>query len=67
MRKRVFNWQGQGFVYLGLEGKAGEALDQQSKALFARPRTSFAPSAYPLRKTSCAPACSAARGTHVTR
>ena len=36
MRKRVSNWQGQGFVYLGLEGKAGEPLEQQSKALFAR-------------------------------
>ena len=36
MRKRVFNWQGQGFVYLGLEGKTGETLEQQSKALFAR-------------------------------
>jgi len=36
MRKRVFNWQGQGFVYLGFEGQAGEPLEQQSKALFAR-------------------------------
>jgi len=36
MRKRVFNWQGQGFVFLGLEGKAGEPLEQQSQALFAR-------------------------------
>src|SRR5215510_124524 len=39
MRKRVFNWQGQGFVYLGLEGKAGEPLEQQSQALFARAAT----------------------------
>ena len=36
MRKRLFNWQGHRLVYLGLEGKAGEALEQQSKALFAR-------------------------------
>jgi len=36
VRKRVFNWQGQGFVYLGLEGRAGEPLEQQSQALFAR-------------------------------
>jgi enamine deaminase RidA (YjgF/YER057c/UK114 family) len=36
MRKRVFNWQGQGLVYLALEGTAGEPIDQQSKALFAR-------------------------------
>src|SRR5262249_7176512 len=43
MRKRVFNWQGQGFVYLGLEGKAGEPLDQQSKALFARAASELRP------------------------
>jgi len=36
MRKRLFNWQGQRFVYLALEGQAGEPPDQQSKALFAR-------------------------------
>src|SRR5438093_2021144 len=36
MRKRVFNWQGERFVYLGLEGKAGEPTEEQSKALFAR-------------------------------
>jgi enamine deaminase RidA (YjgF/YER057c/UK114 family) len=36
MRKRVFNWQGQGFVYLALEGQAAEPLEQQSQALFAR-------------------------------
>jgi len=34
MRKRVFNWQGQGFVYLGLEGKPGLPLEAQAKALF---------------------------------
>ena len=39
MRKRLFNWQGQRFVYLALEGKEGEPLDQQSKALFARAAT----------------------------
>src|SRR5262245_17323982 len=36
MRKRVFNWQGQGFVYLGIEGSPGKPLDQQSKGLFDR-------------------------------
>jgi enamine deaminase RidA (YjgF/YER057c/UK114 family) len=36
MRKRVFNWQGQGFVYLGLEGKPGAPPDQQAKGLFDR-------------------------------
>src|SRR5215813_5491782 len=34
MRKRVFNWQGQGFVYLSLEGKPGLPLEAQAKALF---------------------------------
>jgi len=42
VRKRLFAWQGQGFVYLGLEGKAGEPLDQQSKGLFARAATELA-------------------------
>jgi enamine deaminase RidA (YjgF/YER057c/UK114 family) len=36
MRKRIFNWQGQGFVHLTLEGKAGEPLEPQSKGLFER-------------------------------
>ena len=36
MRKRVFNWQGQGFVYLGLEGQPGKPVDQQAKGLFDR-------------------------------
>jgi enamine deaminase RidA (YjgF/YER057c/UK114 family) len=36
MRKRLFNWQGHRFVYLGLEGEASEPLEQQSRALFAR-------------------------------
>jgi hypothetical protein len=36
MRKRVFNWQGQGFVYLGLEGEPGRPLEAQAKGLFER-------------------------------
>ena len=36
MRKRIFNWQGQAFVYLGLEGKPGAPAEQQSQGLFAR-------------------------------
>jgi enamine deaminase RidA (YjgF/YER057c/UK114 family) len=36
MRKRVFNWHGQGFVYLGLEGQPGKPVDQQAKGLFDR-------------------------------
>jgi enamine deaminase RidA (YjgF/YER057c/UK114 family) len=36
MRRRLFNWQGQHFVYLGLEGEPGRPLAQQSSELFAR-------------------------------
>ena len=36
MRRRLFNWQGQRFVYLGLEGEPGRPLPQQSADLFAR-------------------------------
>jgi enamine deaminase RidA (YjgF/YER057c/UK114 family) len=36
MRRRLFNWQGQHFVYLGLEGEPGRPLPQQSSELFAR-------------------------------
>ncbi len=35
MRRRLFNWQGQHFVYLGLEGEPGRPLPQQSSELFA--------------------------------
>ena len=36
MRKRIFNWQGQRFVYLWLEGEPGQALEPQSQSLFKR-------------------------------
>jgi enamine deaminase RidA (YjgF/YER057c/UK114 family) len=36
VRRRLFNWQGQRFVYLGLEGEPGRPLAQQSSDLFAR-------------------------------
>ena len=36
MRTRLFNWQGQRFVYLGLEGEPGQPLAQQASDLFAR-------------------------------
>jgi hypothetical protein len=32
----VFNWQGQRFVYLGIEGEPGLALERQSRGLFER-------------------------------
>jgi enamine deaminase RidA (YjgF/YER057c/UK114 family) len=36
MRKRIFNWQGQRFVYLGLEAQSGLSLERQSQQLFER-------------------------------
>jgi enamine deaminase RidA (YjgF/YER057c/UK114 family) len=36
MRRRLFNWQGQHFVHLGLEGEGGAPLPRQSSDLFAR-------------------------------
>jgi len=36
MRRRIFNWQGQRFVYLGLEGEPGRPLPQQASDLFGR-------------------------------
>jgi enamine deaminase RidA (YjgF/YER057c/UK114 family) len=39
MRKRLFNWQGQLFVYVWLEGRPGESLQRQSEDLFASAAT----------------------------
>jgi enamine deaminase RidA (YjgF/YER057c/UK114 family) len=36
MRKQMFNWQGQSWVYLGLEGKPGLPVELQAKELFTR-------------------------------
>lgn len=36
MRKRMFNWQGQRFVYLWLEGEPGLSSERQSQGLFER-------------------------------
>jgi enamine deaminase RidA (YjgF/YER057c/UK114 family) len=36
MRKRLFNWQGQRFVYLHIEGEAGLPPARQAQGLFAR-------------------------------
>jgi hypothetical protein len=36
MRKRIFNWLGQRFVYLWLEGEPGQPLELQAQALFKR-------------------------------
>jgi len=36
MRKRIYNWQGQRFVYLWLEGEPGQPIERQSQGLFER-------------------------------
>ena len=42
MRRRLFNWRGQRFVYLSLEGEPGRPLPQQSSDLFVRAGTELA-------------------------
>src|SRR3954451_4242537 len=36
MSKRIYNWQGQRFVYLGFEAEPGQTVEQQSRGLFER-------------------------------
>src|SRR6202008_270829 len=36
MRKRIYNWQGQRFAYIWLEGEPGQYLEKQSPGLFDR-------------------------------
>jgi len=36
VRKRVFNWQGERFVYLAIAGERGLSPERQSQGLFAR-------------------------------
>jgi len=43
MRKRIFNWQGQRFVYLGLEADPGLSLQRQSQQLFERASVELVP------------------------
>jgi enamine deaminase RidA (YjgF/YER057c/UK114 family) len=42
MRKRIYHWQGQRFVYLWLEGEASRSAEQQSQGLFERVGTELA-------------------------
>jgi enamine deaminase RidA (YjgF/YER057c/UK114 family) len=42
MRRRWFNWHGQRFIYLGLEGEPGLPLPQQAADLFGRAGTELA-------------------------
>jgi hypothetical protein len=43
MRKRIYNWQGQRFAYIWLEGEPGQSLEKQSQVLStARARSSAA-------------------------
>src|SRR5262245_9889049 len=34
MRKRIYNWQGQRFGYIWLEGEPGQSLEKQSQGVF---------------------------------
>jgi hypothetical protein len=36
MRKRIYNWQGQRFGYIWIQGEPGESLEKQSQGLFDR-------------------------------
>jgi enamine deaminase RidA (YjgF/YER057c/UK114 family) len=36
MRKRIYNWQGERFAYLWLEGEGGQSIERQSQNLFER-------------------------------
>jgi hypothetical protein len=36
MRKRIYNWQGQRFGYIWLQGEPGQSLEKQSQGLFDR-------------------------------
>jgi hypothetical protein len=36
MRKRIYNWQGQRFAYIWMEGEPGQSLEMQSQGLFDR-------------------------------
>jgi enamine deaminase RidA (YjgF/YER057c/UK114 family) len=36
MRKRIYNWQGQRFIYLAFEAEPGYPLEHQSRGLFER-------------------------------
>src|ERR1700722_2006506 len=42
MRKRLFNWQGQRFVYLNLEAEPSQPLPRQAQELFVRADTELA-------------------------
>jgi enamine deaminase RidA (YjgF/YER057c/UK114 family) len=52
MRRRLFNWQGQRFLYLGLEGEPGRPLPQQSSELFARAGAELAAFGFSLERNT---------------
>ena len=52
MRRRLFNWQGQRFLYLGLEGEPGLALPRQSSELFARAGAELAALGFSLERNT---------------
>ena len=52
MRRRLFNWQGERFLYLGLEGEPGRPLPQQSSELFARAGAELATLGFSLERNT---------------
>ncbi len=52
MRRRLFNWQGQRFLYLGLEGVPGRPLPQQSSELFGRAGAELAALGFSLERNT---------------
>ena len=52
MRRRLFNWQEQRFLYLGLEGEPGVALPRQSSDLFARAGAELAAFGFSLERNT---------------
>lgn len=42
MRKRIFNWQAQRFIYLNIESERGQSLEAQSRTLFERAASQLA-------------------------
>ena len=62
MRKRIYNWQGQRFVYIWLEGEPGQSLEKQSQGLFDRAAPELASLGLAWTRMSCVRASMAAPG-----
>ena len=52
MRRRLFNWQGERFLYLGLESEPGRPLPHQSSELFSRAGAGMATLGFSLERNT---------------